>query len=193
MAITSIKTGSSFTNLVKYNDFLAGNPAFNPSSYESIASLTGNGSATSLTFSSIPSTYTHLQIRAIGRDSSGYIRFNSDTGANYSRHQLRGNGAAASAAGAASQNEMFGFDFTETGNLADTYGVGIVDIHDYASTSKYKTIRSFTGKDLNGSGNVYLYSGLWMSTSAISSITIYSPSAAPTTASTFALYGIKGA
>lgn len=162
-------------------------------SFESIATATGDGSSASITFSSIPSTYKHLQIRALGRNSSGYIRFNSDTGANYSRHWLRGNGTAASATGGASQTEMYGFEFTDNGDTANVYGVGIIDILDYASTSKYKTLRSLTGADKNGSGNVYLFSGSWLNTNAITSITIYSPSAAPTTSSTFALYGIKGA
>jgi hypothetical protein len=172
---------------------LSSGVAASTSSYESIATVNGDGSSASLTFSSIPSTYKHLQIRAIGRNSSGYIRFNADTGANYARHWLRGTGAAVTAVGGASQNEMYGFDFTDNGDTANVYGVGIIDIHDYASTTKNKTLRSFSGKDLNGSGNVYLYSGVWLSTSAITSITIYSPAAAPTTASTFALYGIKGA
>jgi len=63
MAITSIKTGSSFTNLVKYNDFLGPNSAYIPTSYESIASATGTGSSNTITLSSIPSTYKHLQLR----------------------------------------------------------------------------------------------------------------------------------
>lgn len=161
-------------------------------SFESIATLTGDGSSTSLTFTSIPSTYKHLQIRALGRNTSGYIRFNSDSGSNYSRHWLRGNGTTASATGGASQTEMYGFDLTDNGDGANLYGVGIIDIHDYASTSKYKTLKSVTGADKNGSGNIYLFSGLWMNTAAITSITIYSPANAATTASKFALYGIKG-
>lgn len=162
-------------------------------SFESIATVTGNGSSTSLTFSSIPSTYKHLQIRALGRNSSGYIRFNSDTGSNYARHWLRGNGTTASAIGGASQTEMYGFEFTDNSDTANIYGAGVIDIHDYASTSKYKTIRSLTGADKNGSGSIYLFSGLWMNTAAITSITIYSAANAPTTDTKFALYGIKGA
>ena len=161
--------------------------------FESIATVSGNGSSTSLTFSSIPNTYKHLQIRAIGRNSSGYIRFNSDTGSNYSRHWLRGNGTTASVNGAASQTEMYGFEFTDNTDTANIYGIGIIDIHDYASTTKNKTIRCLTGADKNGSGNIYLYSGAWLNTNAITSITIYSPANAPTTDTTFALYGIKGA
>jgi len=80
MTISSVKTGAIGDSL------LAGNAAFNPSSFESIATATGSGQ-TSVTFSSIPSTYKHLQIRIIARDNSGNgggsgalrLRFNGDT------------------------------------------------------------------------------------------------------------------
>ena len=93
MAITSIKTGSSFTNLVKYNDFLGANSAYIPSSYESIASATGTGSSKTITFSSIPSTYASLQIRINGFTSSSdnwNIRINGDSGTNYTTHYIVG-------------------------------------------------------------------------------------------------------
>lgn len=186
MAIRSLKSGS-FSRSTQ-----VGNSIILPGDYESIATLTGNGSSTSLTFTSIPSTFTHLQIRAFGRNSSGYIRFNSDTGSNYARHRIRGNGTTVTAAGSVSQPEMFGFELPNSGDPANIYGVGILDILDYANTNKYKTIRSLTGVDMNGSGDVWFFSGLWMNTAAISSITIYSPAAAPTTATSFALYGIRG-
>ena len=72
-------------------------------SYSSIATVTGNGSASTLSFTSIPSTYSHLQIRGICRDAravtidTAYATFNSDTGTNYADHWLQGNGTAASA------------------------------------------------------------------------------------------------
>ena len=104
MAVTKIKTTSSFTNLTKYDSFLAGNAAYNPSSYESIATTTvGAGGATDVTFSSIPSTYQHLQIRALAGNNNGstgvgsfYVQLNADTGNNYSWHRVFGNGLNAS-------------------------------------------------------------------------------------------------
>ena len=89
MAVTSVKTGSSFTNLTKYNDFLGPNSAYIPTSFDSIASATGTGSSGTITFSSIPQTYKHLQIRGIGRldvvtgGVSTRIRLNGDTTSNY--------------------------------------------------------------------------------------------------------------
>jgi hypothetical protein len=70
--------------------------------------------------------------------------------------------------------------------------VGIIDIHDYASTTKNKTVRIWTGDDRNGSGRTALSSGLWMNTSAINRVDITTASGNWTTASTIALYGMKG-
>ena len=188
---------------MKYNDFLAGNPAFSPSSYESIASATGTGSGSQIVFSSIPATYQHLQLRVIAKDTytggsiestSGVIYFNSDTASNYSIHAMQGNGTSVSASGTATTTGIQPFMATY-GPSTNIYGVSIIDIHDYASTTKYKTVRSFMGADANtasASWTVRLTSGLWRSTSAITSITLDVLISGFATGSTFALYGIKG-
>lgn len=175
--------------------------------FESIASVTASGSSNSVTFSSIPSTYQSLQLRIIASSlaSGSYaaaiaVRFNSDNGSNYTIHSLRGGyttGSYTSANGFASQTEgylSYG-GAPRAGNSADIVGATIADIHNYASTTQYKTVRSLSGYDTNGTGEVSLNSALWMSTSAITSITIYevSFSSAFRSNSTFALYGIKGA
>jgi len=160
-------------------------------SFESIATATGNGSATSLTFSSIPGTYQHLQIRGIAKtaaDTVFYLRFNSDTGTNYSRHSLYGNGTTAAAFGDASVTEIGQIRASDT---ADRYSGSIIDIHDYVSTTKNKTVRILTGCDFNGSGIVMMSSGAWLNTSAVTSITLRCDTAFDSN-STFAL-GIKGA
>lgn len=204
MAITSIKTGSSFTNLVKYNDFLGPNSAYIPTSYESIASATGTGSSGTITFSSIPSTYASLQLRCLSRNSatgtgSGdvLLRFNSDSGSNYAHHHIRGNGSVAAASGSATQTSIRFDNFsTNNGEAANIMTVGIIDIHNYASTTQNKTVRAFQGNDNNGNSTaiIRLNSGLWMSTAAISTITLTLNLANNfTTTSQFALYGIKGA
>jgi len=195
MAITSIKTGSSFTNLQKYNDFLGPNSAYIPSNFESIATATGTGSSGTVTFSSIPSTYASLQIRWIAKDNVGSefinVRLNGDTGSNYARHALRGNGATVGAAGGASQTSFYGFGVSNGTN--STYNnVGILDIHDYASTTKNKTVRTISGVDGNGTGEIDLLSGLWMSTSAVTSVSfIMTGGANFDTTTVFSLYGIK--
>jgi hypothetical protein len=165
-----------------------------PSSYESIASAAGTGSSGTITFSSIPGTYKSLQLRMNGITSTGgvsvFLRYNSDTGANYVHHWLYGNGttATASAQTAKNENRIIG---TDNGTSTTSPSAGIIDIHDYASTTKYKTIRAFTGVDKNGTGEINLMSGLWLSTSAITSITVFLASVNWTTDSTFSLYGIN--
>lgn len=165
-------------------------------SYESIATVTASGGETSFTFSSVPSTYKHLQIRGFAmRNSFSSIdialQFNSDTGSNYAYHNLYGDGSSVSAAGITSYTGIkAGIGGGST--VASTFGGVIVDIHDYASTSKNKTTRSFSGIDKNGSGSVWLNSGLWMNTAAISTIKVYFFGDAVASGTTFALYGIKG-
>jgi hypothetical protein len=190
MAITSIKTGSSFTNLVKYNDFLAGNPAFFPSSYESIASTTTSSSVAE--FAGIAGTYKHLQLRAI-YDSGGSgisIQFNNDTAGNYAVHDLFANGSTVSARATTSASFILRGDLAYGGfpSSADK-GVFIMDIIDYASTTKNKVARTFAGLNSNGGAAEYvgLGSGVWLNTSAITSIKINT-----STTGTFSLYGIKG-
>jgi len=164
------------------------------SSYESIATVTvGSGGSATVSFTSIPSTYKHLQIRGLQKMTTAtrwsWIQFNGDAGANqYTYHSLQGNGSSASAAGS-------GFT-TSYGRvtLADTqFGGGIFDVLDYTNTSKIKVIRSLWGVDLNGSGYVGINSSVWNSTAAITSITIgCEGSDTYTQYSSFALFGVKG-
>jgi len=166
-------------------------------SYESIATTTvGSGGAANAEFTSIPSTYTHLQIRYIAQ-TSGYpkITFNNDTSTNYYSHWLYGNGTSASAAAFAgsSYNSIVWADTMST--TSNNFNVGIIDILDYTSTNKNKTIKVLSGQDLNGSGTVYLSSGVWSATpAAITTIKLF-PHASNTWSqySQFALYGIRGA
>ena len=160
--------------------------------YESIATtVVGSGGQTSVTFSSIPSTYKHLQIRATVNGSTGMsVRLNSDTGSNYTRHYLYADGVNVLAGGNTSQTSSALGNSSGTTNI---YAGNVLDILDYASSNKYKTMRCFGGKDFNGSGTLTLTSGLWMSTSAITSITIFGETAVDWQQhSHFALYGIKG-
>jgi len=163
-------------------------------SYESIETFTvGAGGSSTISFTSIPSTYKHLQIRISGKaanNGNASYRFNSDSGSNYSWHNLYGSGSSAAAYSGASSSVIY------TGEMytnASIFNAEIVDILDYANTNKYKTLRAISGVDLNGSGSVQLDSGAWRSTAAISSITIYPPSSGSFSQySSFALYGIKG-
>ena len=170
-------------------------------SFESIATVTvGATSVSNIEFTSIPATYSHLQIRLIGRtdrsntQDGAKVTFNSDTGSNYAWHYLEGDGSAASAGAGSTQANFFINRLAGNTATAQIQGAVIFDILDYANTNKYKTVRSLGGVDNNGSGLLSYYSGLWMSTSAITSIKLV-----PNGGTNFvqytnvALYGIKSA
>jgi hypothetical protein len=158
----------------------------------------GAGGTSTITFSSIPSTYQHLQLRIFGRGNTNfsdglscYTTLNSDTGNNYSQHSLRGNGSSVFVAAVTSNNNIpFSATIGDTG-ATSTFGVLIIDLLDYANTSKYKTLRALSGYDRNGAGNVSLQSGLWMSTNATTSISM-STDGNWLQYTQAALYGIKG-
>lgn len=174
--------------------------------FDSIASATGTGSSGTVTFSSIPATYQHLQIRCILRNdeaSNAYrdlrIRFNGDTGTNYNAHLLYGNGTTLSATHRADANTYTYITasldgFPRNSVTSNAMGAVIIDIHNYASTTDNKTSRHFGGvTDGAGAGVVFVSGGLWRSTSAITSVSIIAEAGNWTAASQFALYGIKGA
>jgi hypothetical protein len=167
-------------------------------SYESIATIAvGSGGQSTIEFTSIPSTYKHLQIRAILRSSRGGstdsvgLTFNGvTTGSAYDQHILYGDGSSAISAAGASQNFIYPVVTTAGTDLANTFSTMVVDILDYA-TAKNKTVRSLAGYDLNGSGLSWFASGLWRNTDAIISIRLAPGSSNWVQYSHFALYGIK--
>ena len=168
-------------------------------SYESIATVTvGSGGSSSISFSSIPSTYKHLQVRGIAKGTvSNYwvlytmngvaISNGGTSSSNYYYHQVTGGGASATAE-AGALNRLI----TTQGATANIFSAHVMDILDYASTNKTKVIRTLQGFDLNGSGVVHLQSNNFVNTSAITSFTFTPDSGSFAQYSQFALYGIKG-
>jgi hypothetical protein len=174
------------------------------SSFESIATASvGSGGSSSISFSNIPSTFTHLQIRGIAKSTNNgsvlnavYIQCNSDTASNYSFHYLYGYAAAVGSGGGATQTFMYpAFIPLSDTSYTSMFGSLVIDILDYKDTNKYKTIRALSGMDLNNinsfSGDVVLGSGNWRSTSAISSIQITTSTGNFAQYSSLALYGVK--
>ena len=164
-------------------------------SYESIATVNVTSTTSSITFSSIPSTYTHLQIRATVIPAGGdnmLIRLNGDTGTNYSSHQIQGDGTSVTA-NADSTSDMYLMGLFQAGSYPF---VGIWDILDYKDTNKYKTVRGLVGTNNNSSSTAYrvgFSSGNWRNTAAVNTITMLSKySSGFSQYSQFALYGIKG-
>jgi hypothetical protein len=173
--------------------FSTGAAPVSPTAYESIATVNvGVGGSALVSFTGIPSTYKHLQIRyAAANNSASFqqMQFNADTGTNYTSHYMYGNG---SATGAGRSTTTTAMEFGDLPNSSTTFGVGVIDILDYQNTNKNKTTRFLAGKDLNGSGVVVFTSGLWLnSSSAVSSISLL-PLTLYSQYSSFALYGIKG-
>jgi hypothetical protein len=173
-------------------------------SYESIQTVTvGSGGSASIDFTSIPSTFKHLQIRCLSRSTVAgatpdniAFRFNADSGSNYSTHNLFALGSGIIGEAAAFTGLNFGYVpsvSAAAGSLADTFSGVIIDILDYANTSKNKTVRALGGYDANSSGpnRIQLSSAFWNSTTAINSIA-FTNSANYAQYTQFALYGIKG-
>lgn len=165
--------------------------------FQSISTVTVGATANlTVTFSSIPTTYKHLQIRAIALSGSDgvpvLLRFNSDSGANYSQHYLAGQGAII-ASGAGTSTSAVTLTGIYARGLNPSYAWAyVIDILDYGDTNKYTTVRALHGADYNGSGEINLTSGNWQNTSAVSTITLSMASSGFNQYSSFALYGIKG-
>ncbi len=168
---------------------------FAPSgAYDSIATTTLGSAQSSITFSSIPSTYTHLQIRMLANMNADInIRFNGDTSSTYPYHFLYG--AGSTPVSGADNVKTFGYLGYGGFSGSTAFSAIVTDVLDYTSTSKKKTIRTLMGNDGNTvGGGIMLASSFWDTTpAAINSITIFSNGGANFgTNSSFALYGIKG-
>lgn len=155
--------------------------------YEPIASQTLGSSAATITFSSIPSTYTDLVLIATGKTTSGaslYMRFNSDTGTNYSYIQMTGDGSTASSN-------------RQTNLTAATYGVwrttnpqySLVQIQNYSNSTTYK---NFLSRSYDDNGTVRAFADLWRSTAAINRIDLIADTSYEV-GCIVTLYGIKAA
>ena len=165
-----------------------------PATYEPIATTTLGSAASSITFSSIPATYTDLRLVFVGQTQTSaqtiYTQYNSDTGTNYSNTVISGNGSTAASYRNSGNNNIEGATRAPI-PVSPNWGLYTWDIFSYAG-STYKTCLITANGDANGSGGVDYNVGLWRSTSAINSVKIYNTNnwAAGTTAT---LYGIKAA
>jgi hypothetical protein len=195
-AINIVGTGSYSTSSSSFTPV-----AFDTGSMIPISSVVvGSSGVGSITFSNIPNTYTHLHVRYLARAtristaSQPAIRFNGDTGNNYVAHYTSSNGGVSAGIDGPSTNQIWGTPITALNSPANTFGTGITDILDYANTNKNKTIRQIGGYEANGAGFANFNSGLWLSTSAVTSLTIregYGNNFVEF--SQFILYGVKGA
>jgi len=157
-----------------------------------IASQTLSSSASSISFTSIPSTYTDIRIvlSVIGATANCYpaIQFNGDTGSNYSYTLVRGNGSATASIRAT--NSVRGFILTSSDDISTSFpSLSTTDIFSYAG-STFKTLLSRGSNDKNGSGEVTSWVNLWRSTAAINRIDLIGHNANFAAGTTATLYGI---
>lgn len=168
--------------------------------FEAIASTTLSTATSTVTFSSIPGTYEHLQVRCYARATGGtqytHIqgRFNGSTSSIYDDHYLFGDGSGAVVDRGINQTFHYWFRIPGGSAAANCFGVYVVDILDYASTNKNKTTRLISGWNQNTTvGEAWLASHSWRSTSAITSIELVSGSGNFAVGSVFSLYGLRSA
>ena len=156
-----------------------------------------SSNTSSITFSSIPTTYKHLQIRWTARVNVGYvgdayIRFNGDTGNNFRNHTLSGTDSTIFAGDSYLTSGIYLNGAVNGGaSPASSFAAGYADILDYANTSKTTTLRALHGGIDNVIKRVTLSGGLWTSTAAVNSVTFFTYNSF-VSGTRVSLYGIKG-
>jgi hypothetical protein len=208
-----MSNAGGMATIQRYTDMLAGNTVWNPwepeGAYDSLATVTvPSGGLASVTFAAIPNTYKHLQLRVFAQSNRTsfsvdnlFGTVNGDSSASYAQHSLQASAStttAPTAGGNASQTALT-IGGINSGVATNVFTASVVDYLDYASTSKFKTIRSLNGYDVNGTvgtgswgGQVGIYSNLYMKTDPITSLTFTVLSGtAFTQHSQFTLYGVK--
>lgn len=168
--------------------------------YDLLESTVLTSSASSVTFTGLGSysDYKHLQLRFIARSdralatTGNALNFNSDTGTNYANHFLTGNGSSVASddGGGASRSSIALPNIASATETANIFSPSIVDILDFSSTNKNTTIRGLGGSAAS-SNLIRLFSGLYISTSAITSFTLTPYLSNYVAGSRFSLYGVK--
>jgi len=190
-AVNAIGTGTASTATSNYIPITHDAGAYFP-----IATTTVAANATSVTFSSIPQTYKHLQIRMSVACTASYydadvaVRFNGNATNYYNSRMYATIGSVTGDKSASLQGLV-----ARAGGAANIFGPAVVDILDYTSTNKNKTFKSLYGQSVGSSGYWMFNGGGWFDTAAITSITIAEANFSITNLapnSTFTLYGIKG-
>jgi hypothetical protein len=162
-----------------------------PSTYTPIATTTLSSAAASYTFSSISGSYTDLVLIAVGTGSAlgnVSLRFNGDTGTNYSRTKIEGNGTSASSARVSNYTTIPLGDF-DTSQIASH----IVNIQNYSNTTTNKTVLGRWNNNAGTYASLGATVSLWRNTAAITSIIVFNDAGNLSSGSTFTLYGVKSA
>jgi hypothetical protein len=191
MAISRFSTSRLTQGLPKYQNAWDG--VSYSSDYELITSTVVGSGVPTVTFSSIPSTYKSLQLRLMIRTVTTqdylYLLLN---GSNVSaRHAIYANGTGTFPLGATGATDMG--SIPSAGWLSGGFSAALIDINEYADTTKSKAVKFLHGYETGGSGNIIFGSTLWNNTSAVNQITVATNNATNfASTSTMALYGLKG-
>jgi len=217
MAINRLSQSTAQSAFPKFTNLWDGTTA--TSSFDSIGTVIPSSGSSVVTFSNIPQTYTHLQIRAVTAntnsgttvgDDSIYMRFNGDSGSNYSLHSINGGLGAAnsttiitkSSTSASSFDWWYAGAAWQSANSAGGAAVStyIIDILEYTNTSKYKAVKTLFGFEANSTSTnagVLLGSGLWfkagsgVTSDAITTISFTLAANSFSSTTRYALYGVK--
>ena len=184
----------------KYSSLLVGNDPYSPGSYDLIQSEILTGSQASVTFdvTGLGSTYQHLQLRILVRTDRAnnedwmIMRFNSDTGSNYSDHHLYGQGSSVYSNASTSSSYISAMGAIVGNNAtANSFAGGVIDILDPFETTKYTTTRTLGGF-ASTTNSIRLESGNWRNTAALTAITLDQGGGSNfVSGSRFSLYGLK--
>ena len=199
MAISRFSTSSVAQGLPKYQKLWDNTTQYTPPSYEQIAtSVVGAGGTSTVTFSSIPQTYKHLELRgsfsATGADQNMIVRVGNgsiDSGSNYNGHILTslGNGSVVRSYTISGTTCAFVGLWYDANSMSGF----VANLMDYTSTTKYKTFKSMFGNDNNSTNISFagIGSNSWMNTSAVNTLS-FGTSGLFNQYSVFSLYGIRG-
>lgn len=167
-----------------------------PKTYEPVSTTTLGTATNIVTFSSIPQTYTDLILISNYATSvlneDAYVQFNSDTGSNYSRTHVRGNGSAASSSRASNQ-PFIPIDIDSSGTTLSTGIQATTHFIDYSNATTFKSIICRSGTTGGSFTGTTLLAGLWRNTSAITRIDVKATGGNFVVGSTFTFYGVKSA
>jgi hypothetical protein len=203
----SVRVGGAWKDVSKGSVRVSGvwKDFFSPSAagaFELIETVNLTSTQTDLTFSNLGTyntTYKHLQIRGTVRSNRGDdnsnlgLRFNADTGSNYTYHTLQTLSGSFDFARGTNQTSIT-FGYTVAGNTTNSnhFGAYVIDLLDVYNTNKFKTTRAFSGQP-SGRNFISLASGVWRSTSSVTSITLLDLNGSMVSGTRWSLYGIKGA
>ena len=211
ISVTGLTAGTAYTFKVKGTNSTATGPEssasssltlVSPSSYNSIATVTVGSATQYVTFSSIPATYKHLELRLYARsgrardvNSGLLLTINSGTYLTYNSYTEAYNGGTpTNSSGAGSVNGTI-IQIPGTSADANAFGIGILRFIDYTNTNKFKNVLAYDG-DVTATGGAWTTdTGYWNTTSAISEIRFETTDSGGTNiqvGSVFALYGIAG-